>query len=141
MRKNPFAITKTEEFNHRFEELAALLYFTVPVEHLLSRSNIFIEGSRGSGKSMFLKFLSLEGQVAYRALEKIGKVPHLPAYDPFTGVYVKLEATSYGPKEYEDQPGFDGAFLQFFNLHCIESLFKTIDIGKRHGELYFRPKK
>lgn len=139
MRKNPFAITKTEEFNHRFQELAALLYFTVPVEHLLSRSNIFIEGSRGSGKSMFLKFLSLEGQVAYRELEKMGKIHPLPAHDPFTGVYVKLEATLYGPQEYEDQPGFDDAFLQFFNLHCIESLFKTIDIGTRNRELNFGP--
>ncbi len=139
MRKNPFAITKTEEFNHRFQELAALLYFTVPVDHLLSRSNVFIEGSRGSGKSMFLKFLSLEGQVAYRELEKKGRIHSLPAHDPFTGVYVKLEAILYGPQEYEDQPGFDGAFLQFFNLHCIESLIKTIDIGRRNRELNFEP--
>lgn len=135
MPKNPFAVTKTEEFNNRYQELAALLYFTVPIEHLLSRSNVFIEGSRGSGKSMFLKFLSLEGQIAQKELEEGGKIKPLPPHDPFTGVYVKLEATLYGPNEYEDEPHFDDLFLQFFNLHCVENILRTIDVGERKGEL------
>ena len=53
MHANPFAITKAEGFNHSYDELALLMHFrSGTAEVLLSNSNVFVEGSRGSGKSM-----------------------------------------------------------------------------------------
>lgn len=54
MTPNPFDIIKAEEFNHGLHELASLMHFgAARAESLLTSSNAFLDGSRGSGKSLY----------------------------------------------------------------------------------------
>ena len=63
MPENPFDVIKAEEFNHGLHQLASLMHFNVGLAGtLLSSSNVFLDGSRGSGKSMYLRFAFGTGQ-------------------------------------------------------------------------------
>ena len=69
MTHNPFDIIKAEEFNHGLEQLAHLMHFRASLAgSLLSASNVFLDGSRGSGKSMYLRLLSLPAKTVYERL-------------------------------------------------------------------------
>ncbi len=75
MPTNPFVITKMEGFNHSYQQLAMLMQFKSGVaDILLSNATVFIEGSRGSGKSMYLKLLSLPVKSHYERLSEQGLV-------------------------------------------------------------------
>ena len=127
MNLNPFVITKAEEFNHSYELLASLMHFRTGVaDVLLSNTNVIIEGSRGSGKSMYLRMLSLPVKTTYESMAEAGTVDALPVHKPFVGVYVKLVPTIFGPNEHEGHPDFERAFQQLFNIYCIECLLGTI---------------
>ena len=137
MGKNPFVITKAEEFNHSYELLASLMEFQPGVaDVLLSNTNVIIEGSRGSGKSMYLRMLSLAVKTTYEALAASGDVDPLPEHEPFVGVYAKLNPTLFGPNEYELQHDFQPAFRELFNVYCIESLLGTIVETLDAGRMY-----
>lgn len=86
MPANPFLVTKAEGFNHSYEQLALLMQFKVGVaDVLLSNTNLFIEGSRGSGKSMYLRLLSLPVKAYYEQLASEGKVDPLPEHPNYVG--------------------------------------------------------
>ena len=127
MKQSPFLLTKAEEFNHSYELLASLMQFKPGMaDVLLSNTNVILEGSRGSGKSMYLRLLSLPVKSTYESLAHKGEVDSLPPHTQFVGVYTKLNPTIFGPNEYEKQPGFQQAFQRIFNIYCIECLVCTI---------------
>lgn len=127
MNDNPFVVTKAEEFNHSYELLASLMQFKAGVAQvLLSNTNVIIEGSRGSGKSMYLRMLSLPVKSTYDGLSERNLVTKLPVHSPFLGVYAKLNPTLFGPHENERNRGFNEAFQQLFNIYCVECLITSI---------------
>ena len=127
MTPNPFDIVKAEEFNHGFHHLAHLMHFGASLAgRLLSASNVFLDGSRGSGKSMYLRLMSLQAKTIHEQLATQGTVEPLPQHKPFLGVYMKLAPTSFGPHEHESQDGFLTAFQEFFNLYAMECLTRTV---------------
>ena len=124
---NPFDVIKAEEFNHGLDQLASLMYFKEGVAGtLLSSSNVFLDGSRGSGKSMYLRLLSVQAKTIYEQLAAQGKVEPLPEHKPFLGIYVKLAPTLFGPHEYEHESGFIEAFREFFNVYAMECVLQTM---------------
>ena len=133
---NPFVVTKAEEFNHSYELLASLMQFKAGVaDVLLSNANVFIEGSRGSGKSMYLRILSLPVKATYDDLSAKGEVERLPDHKPFVGVYAKLNPTIFAGNEYESTEGYQRSFQQLFNLYCVESMVGTIIEAKQFSHL------
>ena len=124
---NPFVITKAEEFNHSYELLASLMEFKAGVaDVLLSNTNVILEGSRGSGKSMYLRILSLPVKTTYETLAEQGHVEPLPEHSAFVGIYAKLNPTIFAANEYEGEPGFALAFQKLFNMYCVECLISTV---------------
>ena len=127
MTKNPFEIIKAEEFNHGLDQLASLMHFGVGLaDRLLSSSNVFVDGSRGSGKSMYLRLLSLQAKTIYERFSKQGTVQPLPPHKPFVGVYMKLAPTLFGIHEYEHLPVFPDAFRELFNVYAMECIVQTL---------------
>jgi hypothetical protein len=134
VKMNPFSITKAEGFNHSYEKLASLMEFRSGVaDILLSNSNVFVDGSRGSGKSMYLRLLSLAVKAQYERLAHEGAVERLPEHAPYVGIYLKLAPTIFGPHEYEDRPRFRGAFQQLFNVYAIEHIVAGVLEGLKDG--------
>ena len=127
MANNPFDVIKAEEFNHGLDQLASLMYFKEGLAGtLLSSSNVFLDGSRGSGKSMYLRLLSVQAKTIYEQLATQGKVEPLPAHKPFLGIYVKLAPTLFGPHEYEQEPEFIETFREFFNVYAMECVLQAM---------------
>ena len=137
---NPFVVTKVEEFNHSYNELATLMHFKPGLaDVLLSNGNVFIEGSRGSGKSMYLRLLSSPVRDIYEQLASQALVEKLPQHRPYLGVYVKLGSTIFSHHEYEEVPGFAAAFQYLFNTYCAESLLRTLADSCNRGMLQLDP--
>jgi hypothetical protein len=133
---NPFVVTKAEQFNHSYAELASLMHLKPGVaDVLLSNSNVFIDGSRGSGKSMYLRLLSLPVKSSYEGLARQGHVEALPSHANYLGIYAKLTPTIFAPHEYEKRPGFADLFQQLFNFYCIEQMIATISEATDSGVL------
>lgn len=129
---NPFVVTKAEEFNHSYDVLASLMQFKAGVaDVLLSSTNVFIEGSRGSGKSMYLRILSLPVKATYDDLCDKGQVERLPDHKPFVGIYAKLNPTIFAENEYESAEGYRRSFQQLFNLYCVECMVGTLIEAKQ----------
>jgi hypothetical protein len=127
MAVNPFSITKAEGFNHSYEQLALLMQLKSGVaDVLLGNTNVLIEGSRGSGKSMYLRLLSLPVKTRYEALAATATIEPLPSHLPYVGAYLKLAPTIFGPHEYETRPRFGELFQQLFNVYCAEHLVATL---------------
>ena len=127
MTRNPFDVIKAEEFNHGLDQLASLMHFNTGLAGtLLSSSNVFLDGSRGSGKSMYLRLLSVQAKTIYETLAVQGHVAPLPDHRPFLGVYMKLPPTLFGPHEYEQESGFQGIFQEFFNTYAMECMLQAV---------------
>ena len=136
--RNPFVVTKAEEFNHSYELLASLMQFKAGVaDVLLSNTNVFLEGSRGSGKSMYLRILSLPVKATYDELAANGQAERLPDHSPFVGVYTKLNPTIFSVNEHESTAGYQSSFQQLFNLYCIECMVGTVLEAKEFSHLRF----
>ena len=136
--RNPFVVTKAEEFNHSYELLASLMQFRVGVaDVLLSNTNVFLEGSRGSGKSMYLRILSLPVKATYDKLLVEGQVEQLPHHKPFVGVYAKLNPTIFSANEHEATTGYQLSFQRLFNLYCIECMVGTVLEAQNFPQLSF----
>ena len=134
MTENPFDIIKAEEFNHGLDQLASLMHFGAGrARNLLNASNVFLDGSRGSGKSMYLRLLSIQAKTIYEKLASEGTAEPLPPHRPFVGVYMKLSPTAFGRHEKEDTKGFSSAFQEFFNVYAMECIVQTVLETARDG--------
>ena len=125
--RNPFSVTKAESFNHAYDELAVLMQFRSGVAGvLLSNSHVFIEGSRGSGKSMYLRMLSRRVKSEYQRLAEQGDVDRLPSHSEFFGVYAKLTPTIFSPHENENHKEFRPYFQALFNVYIAEAAITSL---------------
>lgn len=132
--ENPFTITRTENFNHSYDHLAALMHFKRgAADRLLSSDNVFLEGSRGSGKSMYLRLLALPVKAKYEEMAALGNVDALPSHKPFVGVYAKLTAVVFSPHEHEGTLTYGDKFQQLFNIYCVEHMISTVDECRQLG--------
>jgi Cdc6-like AAA superfamily ATPase len=93
--RNPFLLVRAEDFNHNYAKLARLFQNSPEWDSIQSRTeNVFIEGGRGTGKSMFLRRLTAQASLAAGRLQKSAVDFEGVGVDYF-GVYVKLTRGYY----------------------------------------------
>jgi hypothetical protein len=93
--KNPFLLARAEDFNHNYEKLARLFQRSPEWDAIQSRTeNVFIEGGRGTGKSMLLRRLTAQATLAAHRLDDPRITFELLPEDYF-GVYVKFTRGYY----------------------------------------------
>lgn len=93
--RNPFTLVRAEDFNHNYKKLASLFYDSPSWDAIQSRTdNVFIEGGRGTGKSMLLRRLSAQATIANMRF-KNEKATFDDITDEYFGVYIKLFRGSY----------------------------------------------
>ena len=92
---NPFVLVRAEDFNHNYEKLARLFQDSPDWGSIQSRTdNVFIEGGRGTGKSMLLRRLTAQATIAAARLKK-SNVTFDQLREDYFGVYVKLTRGYY----------------------------------------------
>lgn len=93
--QNPFLLVRAEDFNHNYPKLARLFQDTPEWDSIQSRTdNVFMEGGRGTGKSMFLRRLTAQATLAAKRLQDPNATFDEASVDYF-GVYVKLTRGYY----------------------------------------------
>ncbi len=143
--ERPFDVVRAEDF-------AGDLYeFYEPLEELIRRTSgvditgsrpVFLIGGRGTGKTMVLKFLSLEMQLKdfikntpnhNKPIEKLS-VDEMKAFldtKKFIGIYLRFKTTEYDSMK--------GDITQFFkpylSIKVAEEIFKTLVTFKSSGLL------
>lgn len=117
--KNPFVVFRAEDMSDKlwqsdlFREPMMYNIFS----NTISPGNVFIEGHRGSGKSMILLYLS------YPIQRLLGIEPE------FVGIYIKLDLPLFATtrRRGENRDEWVDYFLSYFNLIVAEVLIKTLD--------------
>jgi hypothetical protein len=93
--ENPFLLGRAEDFNHNYSKLAKLFQGSVEWESLQRRTdNVFLEGGRGTGKSMLLRRLTAQTVIAANRLNQPSSTFETVTEDYF-GIYVKLTRGYY----------------------------------------------
>lgn len=129
--ENPFEKVTVEQFNDDYDLIAYL--FAKPEQaiynKLVGRENYIIVGGWGSGKTMILKYLGLETQIADIGVKKVKD-------SDFIGLYIKGGRGSFKPFL---QPGGDFKpsgeilFSHYFNLLILEKIILVVLYGKSKG--------
>jgi hypothetical protein len=93
--ENPFLLARAEDFNHNYAKLAKLFQGSVEWESLQRRTdNVFLEGGRGTGKSMLLRRLTAQTvMAANRLLHPNATFENLK--EDYFGIYLKLTRGYY----------------------------------------------
>ena len=126
---NPFIEARAEDFNHNYEKLARLFQGSPEWESIQSRTdNVFIEGGRGTGKSMLLRRLTAQATIA----EKRIHAPHAAYKDvkaDYFGVYMKLTRGYYEQFDSETVPERAAALLaqHELNIEIFMAFVYTLD--------------
>jgi hypothetical protein len=125
--QNPFNLSRAEDFNHNYNKIARLFQDTPEWENIRSRTeNIFIEGGRGTGKSMLLRRLTAQTSIAAAKLEtKISNYEDLGI--DYYGVYVKLTRGYYDQFEPDDNMNKDISSLMAQHELNLEILDAFVD--------------
>lgn len=93
--ENPFLYGRAEDFNHNYNLLARLFYRSPEWNSIQNKTdNVFIEGGRGTGKSMLLRRLTAQATVAAKR-EEIERATFDDTNQDYFGVYVKLTRGYY----------------------------------------------
>jgi hypothetical protein len=138
LRKNPFDVIRTEDFNSNYRIIAK--YFSEPkatyYSSLKNRGNVILVGTRGSGKTMLLK--SVFFPVHIETLKKEGKNPLTYPLD-FIGILITCERYEFKifrqnvfnfQMEYGDENKVKQFWKQcmghYFALLIIEELLNTV---------------
>ena len=86
---NPFLLSRAEDFNHNYDKLARLFQNLPEWDAIQSRTeNVFVEGGRGTGKSMILRRLTAQATIAAHRLNDATAGFDQVSADYF-GVYIK----------------------------------------------------
>lgn len=92
---NPFTMARAEDFNHNYNLLARLFQSSPEWDSIQQREvNVFIEGGRGTGKSMLLRRLTAQATLAHKRLRH-PQATYEDISEEYFGVYVKLTRGYY----------------------------------------------
>lgn len=126
--ENPFDKVTVEQFNDDYDLIAYL--FAKPEQaiynKLIGRENYIIVGGWGSGKTMILKYLALETQIADIGEDNVKK-------SDFIGLYVRVGRGSFKPflKPGGDfKEGGEALFSHYFNLLVLERVLLVLVYGR-----------
>jgi len=112
---NPFLLAKAEDFNHNYDKLARLFQDSPEWSSIQRRTeNVFIEGGRGTGKSMILRRLTAQASVAARRLQN-RTVTLDDLTEDYFGVYVKLTRGYY--EQFQEDEGVQAQTAQLLAQH------------------------
>jgi hypothetical protein len=93
--ENPFLLARAEDFNHNYSKLAKLFQSSIEWESLQRRTdNVFLEGGRGTGKSMLLRRLTAQTVIAANRLSQ-ANITFESLKEDYFGIYVKLTRGYY----------------------------------------------
>jgi len=132
---NPFKFYKTESIAP-WDFTTVGKYFVEPVEFqriIETGTNTIIEGDRGSGKSMMLRYISLETQLS---------LPDSISFkNDFLGFYIKMEPglVSTAVRKNQDNEQWKTFFIHFFNLLISERIVEILKLCKRKSLLLVKP--
>lgn len=125
---NPFSIYSTEYFpeNNREELINCTFIEPINFAMIIEPGNTIIEGHRGSGKSMILKYLSYEAQCKRNFKEKWDK--------NYVGLYLKfkptvVDTTIQGLFKGKDSKHWLIYFMNYTNLLIGEEIIRTLKFG------------
>jgi len=118
MESNPFSVTNPESLSHK--DIADLYVNIIDdMSLILSHRHTFIHGVRGSGKSMLLRFLEPEVQVAAKKYEHITELPFFALHVPLRNSNFTLEIRR-----------LKGDLYNYFAEHFLVSLILAKFFGK-----------
>jgi hypothetical protein len=141
--KRPFDVVRAEDFGE------ALFEFYEPLEKLIRRvsgvditgsRSVFLIGGRGTGKTMVLKFLSIEMQLKdfiknshnHDKLKEELSLEEMEAFlrsKSFVGIYLRFRTT-----EYDSMKGEVALlFMPYLSIKVAEQIFKFLSIFKTSG--------
>lgn len=125
---NPFSIYSTEYFLEDGREELINNTFIEPIDfaRVVEPGNTIIEGHRGSGKSMILKYLSYEAQVERKFCEQFD--------DNYIGIYLKLKisiaiTTTKKLFKGKDAIQWPDYFMCYVNLLIGEEIIRTLKLA------------
>ena len=141
--KRPFDVLRAEDFGGDLYE------FYEPLEELIRKVSgvditgsrpVFLIGGRGTGKTMVLKFLSLEMQLKYsikntanqnKSIEKLSAEEMKAFLDStkFIGIFLHFRTTEYDSIKGEVAP----FFKPYLSMKVAEQIFKFLMIFKSSG--------
>ena len=131
---NPFSIYSTEYFPDRDREKLINETFIEPINFasIIEPGNTIIEGHRGSGKSMILKYLSYEAQIKRNFKEKWD--------ENYIGIYLKFKPTLVDTTKIDLFKGGDTSnwihfFLSYVNLLIGEEIIRTLKLSYDNGNI------
>lgn len=125
---NPFKFYKTDSLKYS-EYNTIAQYFVQPLDFALMiepGTHTIIEGDRGSGKSMMLRYLALETQLALKPDESFIK--------EFIGFYIKMDPgliETASKSETENEETWITFFTHFLNLLITERILDTLKLCKK----------
>ena len=149
--KRPFDVVRAEDFGgdlYEFYEPLEKLVRKVSGVDITDSRTLFLIGGRGTGKTMVLKFLSLEMQLKHFIKFNLKKNVSIEELNPdemrtflkeknYVGIYLRFKTTEY------DSLNGDVAylFIPYFALKIAEQLFKFLLVFKSCGLISSREEK
>ena len=141
--KKPFDVVRAEDFGgdlYEFYEPLEKLIRKVSGVDITGSRPVFLIGGRGTGKTMVLKFLSLEMQLKHfikntlkqnKSIEKLNTEEMKRFLDgtKFIGIYLRFRTTEYDKIRGEFAP----FFKPYLSVKIAEQIFKSLKIFKSSG--------
>ena len=136
--KNPFDVLRAEDFGgdlFEFYEPLEMLIKTVSGVDITGSRPVFLIGGRGTGKTMVLKYLSLEMQLKsfiHNNFEERREANDLSRIEfeeflngkNFVGIYLRFKSIDYDKIKDE----LDFLFLPYFSIKVAEQIFNFLKI-------------
>jgi hypothetical protein len=126
---NPFLLARAEDFNHNYDKLAKLFQNLPEWDAIQSRTeNVFVEGGRGTGKSMILRRLTAQATIAAHRISDNASGFDDISTDYF-GVYVKLTRGYYDQFQASDgiEPQTASLLAQHeLNIEIFDAFIDTV---------------
>ena len=143
--KRPFDVLRAEDFGgdlYEFYEPLEKLMRKVSGVDIAGSRPVFLIGGRGTGKTMVLKFLSLEMQLKdyiknilkqSKSTEELnsGEMKTFLDNKKFVGIYLHFRTTEYDPLKGD----IEKLFMSYLSIRIAEKIFKILMIFKSAGIL------
>lgn len=130
---NPFSIYSTEYFPENDKDELINTTFIQPIHfaQIIEPGITIIQGHRGSGKTMILKYLSYEVQKSRSFQEKWDR--------NFIGIYLKFKNSIVSTTTIEFFKGTKEEWYNYFSTYCnlllFESILRTIRIAYKQKDI------